>query len=157
MTRQTESPFRQLLSYLDVARSIVLNILFVMFMVFVLLIIAATAGLFAEQEPMEVAQGSALRVAPEGVLVEEYSGEAVERAISEALGDGSPEVRWRDLVMAIEAAADDKRIAALVLDLDSLVGGGPAMYDDLAASVERFRASGKKVIAVGDSFAQGPY
>ncbi|HEX7029801.1 MAG TPA: signal peptide peptidase SppA [Gammaproteobacteria bacterium] len=157
MTRQTESPFRQMLSVLDTARSVVLNILFVMFMVFVLLIFAAAAGLFAKQEPMQIAEGSALRVAPEGVLVEEYSGEAVERAINEALGDGVPEVRLRDLTASIDAAANDGRIAALVLDLDSLFGGGPAMYQDLAAAVERFRASGKKVVAVGDSYMQGPY
>lgn len=157
MSRQTESPFRQLLSALDTARSIVLNILFVFFMVFLLLMFAAAAGLFAQKEPMEIVQGSALRVAPEGMLVEEYSGEAVERAINEAIGDGVPEVRLRDLVGAIDAAANDDRIAALVLDLDSLFGGGPAMYQDLAAAVERFRATGKKAVAIGDSYAQGPY
>ena len=157
MSRQLESPFRQLLSYLDVARSIVLNILFVMFMLLLLLIVAGTAGLFAEKAPMEVVQGSALRLAPEGMLVEEYSGEALERAINEAIGDGIPQVRLRDLVDAVDAAADDARIAAVVLDLDSLIGGGPAMYQDLAEAVARFRTTGKRVVAVGDSYAQGPY
>lgn len=157
MSRQLESPFRQFLTYLDVARSIVLNILFVLFMLFLLLMFAAAAGLFAAKEPMEVVDGSALRVAPEGVLVEEYSGEALERAINEAIGDGIPEVRLRDIVDAIDGAAGDARITALVLDLDSLVGGGPAMYQDFAAAVERFRTTGKQVIAVGDGYAQGPY
>lgn len=157
MSRQLESPFRQMLSFLDTARSVVLNILFVLFMLFVLLMFAAAAGLFASKEPMEIAAGSALRLAPEGMLVEEYSGEAVERAINEAIGDGIPEVRLRDLVDAVDAAATDERIAALVLELDRLVGGGPAMYQDLAEAVERFRAAGKRVIAVGNGFAQGPY
>ena len=45
----------------------------------------------------------------------------------------------------------------MVLDLDSLFGGGPAMYQDLAEAVQRFRASGKRVIAMGDSYDQGPF
>src|SRR5690606_38738687 len=142
---------------LDTARSIVLNILFVLFMLFLLLMFVGAAGLFAPKEPMEVVDGSALRLAPEGVLVEEYSGEALERAINEAIGDGIPQVRLRDLVDSVDAAANDARIAALVLDLDNLIGGGPAMYQDLAEAVERFRTTGKRVIAVGDSYAQGPY
>lgn len=157
MTRQVESPFRQTLSVLDTARSIVLNLLFVLFMLLVLLMFAAAGGLFGRPEAFEVLPGSALRVAPEGVLVEEYSGEAVERAINRALGDGVPEVRLRDLIEAIDAGARDERIAALVLDLDSLFGGGPAMYQDLAEAVERFRAAGKQVVAIGDAYAQGPY
>ncbi len=157
MSRKLESPFRQALSFLDTARSIVLNILFVLFMLFLLLMFVGAAGLFAPKEPMEVVDGSALRLAPEGVLVEEYSGEALERAINEAIGDGIPQVRLRDLVDSVDAAANDARIAALVLDLDNLIGGGPAMYQDLAEAVERFRTTGKRVIAVGDSYAQGPY
>lgn len=157
MNRQVESPFRQMLAVLDTARSIVLNMLFVLFMLFVLLMIAAATGLFVEKDEAGIVPGSALRVAPEGVLVEEFSGEPLERAIGEALGDGVPQVRLRDLLESIDAAAEDTRIAALVLDLDSLFGGGPAMYQDLAEAVTRFRGSGKRVIAMGDSFAQGPY
>jgi len=157
MNRQVESPFQQLLGVLDTARSIVLNILFVMFMLFVLLLFTAAAGLFGGKEQLEIVSGSALRIAPEGVLVEEYSGEPLERAIGQALGDGVPQVRLRDLIESIDAAANDVRIAALVLDLDSLFGGGPAMYQDLAEAVERFRASGKRAIAMGDSYAQGPF
>lgn len=157
MSRQVESPFRQMLSVLDTARSIVLNGLFVIFMFLVLLMFAAAGAMFGQDETFEVLPGSALRVAPEGVLVEDYSGEPLERAIGKALGDGVPQVRLRDLVESIDAAAGDKRIKALVLDLDGLVGGGPAMYEDLAAAVVRFRESGKQVIAMGDSYAQGPY
>lgn len=157
MNRQVESPFRQMLNVLDTARSIVLNILFVLFMLLVLLMFSAALGLLTADQEMDITPGSALRVAPEGVLVEEFSGEPLERVIGEALGDGVPQVRLRDLIESIDTAAGDNRIAAMVMDLDSLFGGGPAMYQDLAEAVERFRASGKRVIAMGDSYAQGPF
>lgn len=157
MNRQVESPFRQMLNVLDTARSIVLNILFVLFMLLVLLMFSAVVGVFTGDDQMKITAGSALRVAPEGMLVEEFSGEPLERAIGEALGDGVPQVRLRDLVESMDAAAEDARIAAMVLDLGSLFGGGPAMYQDLAEAVQRFRASGKRVIAMGDSYAQGPF
>lgn len=156
MNRQVESPFRQLMYVLDTARAIVLNTLFVLFMLMLLFVIVAL-GALGDETALEIRPGSALRVAPVGVLVEDFSGLPVERALNRALGDGIPEVRHRDLLDAIEAGARDERIAALVLDLDGLMGGGPAMYQELAEAVERFRAAGKKVIATGDYFEQGPY
>lgn len=157
MSRQVESPLSQMMSVLDTARGVVLNILFVLFMVLILFVFVAVGGLIGGQEKLEILPGSALRIAPEGVLVEEYSGAPVERAINRALGDGTIEVRHRDLLEAIEAGINDRRIAVLVLELDRLAGGGPAMYQDLAEAVERFRAAGKKVFAVGDYYDQGPY
>ena len=126
---KVESPFRQMLNVLDTARSIVLNTLFLVFMLIFILMFAAIGGLLGEEAPLKIPSNAALVVAPEGLLVEEYSGEPVERAISEALGDGVPQVRLRDLVSAIDSAKDDKRIKSLVLDFDSMGGGGPAMYD----------------------------
>lgn len=154
---QLESPFRQFLNVLDTARSVVLNIFFLLFMLIILLMFAAIGGMFGKDAPAAIPKNAALVMAPEGLLVEEYSGDPVGRAISEALGDGIPQVRLRDLVSAIDAAKDDDRIKSLVLDFDSMGGGGPAMYDDLAAAVVRFKASGKPVIAIGDGYDQSSY
>lgn len=154
---KVESPFRQLLNVLDTARSIVLNTLFLIFMLIFVLMFAAIGGLLGEEAPASIPKNAALVVAPEGLLVEEYSGDPVGRAISKALGDGVPQVRLRDLVSAIDSAKDDKRIKSLVLDFDSMGGGGPAMYDDLAAAVVRFKESGKPVIAISDGYDQSTY
>src|SRR5512140_1942024 len=56
---------------------------------------------------------AALLVAPEGNLVEQMSGDPLERAIQEARGQGRPESLLWDLVGSIRAAAKDKRIAVL--------------------------------------------
>jgi len=67
---------------------------------------------------------AALVLSPQGVIVEELSGDPLDRAILEASGEGRPETRRQDLVDVIEAAAEDDRIKALVLDLGALRGGG---------------------------------
>ena len=148
---------RSIIRFLDLLRGIVLNSLFLIFMLILFAIIMAIYRMGQGAPPIEVAQNSILYVAPEGTLVEEYSGDPVDRAISKALGDDTPQVRLRDLVDAIDFAADDDRISVMVLDLDRLIGGGPAMYSDLIAAVERFRLRDKRVIAIGDSYSQLPY
>lgn len=148
---------RGIIRFLDTVRGIVLNTLFLVFLLVIFLMIMAVYRMGLGAGPVEVADNSVLHVAPEGVLVEEYSGNPMDRAISEALGDGTPQVRLRDLVDAMDIAAGDDRIRMMVLDLDRLLGGGPAMYRELVSAVERFKQQDKKVIAIGDSYDQLPY
>lgn len=100
---------------------------------------------------------AALVVAPQGTIVEQLSGDPFERAVAEAYGQNRPETLLRDLVDAIDAAKNDKRIELMVLDLGNLAGGGIAKMDELAQAVQRFRASGKKVYAFGESYDQAQY
>ena len=90
-------------------------------------------------------------------LVEQLSGDPLQRAIAEAYGTGTAETLVRDLVDAIEAAQKDDRIKALVLDLGSMTGGGIAKLEEISAAVRDFRSSGKQVIAVGEGYDQSQY
>jgi len=100
---------------------------------------------------------AALVIAPEGRIVEEISGEPFERAVAETLGEEQPETRLQDLLDAIDAAADDGRIRALVLDLGALERAGLPALVDIAAALATFRESGKKVYAWGGWFDQRQY
>ena len=55
---------------------------------------------------------AALLVAPEGQLVEQLSGEPVERALEEARGEGHAQTLLWELTDSIRAAASDSRIQA---------------------------------------------
>jgi protease-4 len=104
-----------------------------------------------------VPQKAALVVAPQGALVEQLAGDPFERAVAELYGQERPETLVRDLVDAIQAAKDDKRIQVLVLDLSNMAGGGVAKLEELAAALRDFRSSGKQVIAYGEGYDQSQY
>lgn len=100
---------------------------------------------------------AALLLQPEGAIVEQLSGDPIQRALDEAQGGGRSETLLWDLVDAIDAAKDDDRIKALVLDLQYLGGGGQPTMEELTHSIAAFRKTGKKVIALGTSFLQDQY
>jgi len=91
-------------------------------------------------------------------LVEQIAGDPVRRALGEASGGPAPETLLRDVTDAIAAAKSDSRIKLIVLDVDELA---PSGFIEIAGDRRRaaadFRASGKRVIAAGDSFSQSQY
>jgi protease-4 len=104
-----------------------------------------------------VPSSAALVVAPQGMLVEQLTGDPLERALEEMYGSGRPETLVRDVVEAIKHAKTDDRIKVLVLDMSGLAGGGMAKLEEVAAAIRDFRESGKQVIAYGDSYDQAQY
>jgi protease-4 len=100
---------------------------------------------------------AALVIRPQGELVEQLSGDPVDRALNEAQGDGRAQTLLRDVTDAIRAAKSDKRIKAIVLQLDEFTGGGQPELEELVRGLADFRQSGKKVIAFGTEFMQAPY
>lgn len=100
---------------------------------------------------------AALLVAPEGQLVEQLTGEPVERAVQEVRGEDHAETLVWDLTDSIRVAASDPRIQVLALDLEKFEGGTQPTLAELASALREFRASGKKVIAYGTELTQERY
>jgi len=100
---------------------------------------------------------AALLVAPEGDIVEQSSGDALERAVQEARGQGHAETLLWDLTDSIRAAAKDKRIQVVAIDLEKFDGAGQPTLEELAKALHEFRASGKKVISYGNEMTQERY
>ena len=74
-----------------------------------------------------------LDLQPVGILVEQLSGDALDRALLSLTGDDVPEVLVQDLVDVVRAAKDDDRIVALHVKLDSLVYGGLSKLQTVGA------------------------
>jgi protease-4 len=104
-----------------------------------------------------IPRSAALVIAPQGELVEQVSGDPVRRAFGEASGGPAPETLLRDVTDAIAAAKADSRIKLIVLDLDEMEPSGLSKLQEISAALRDFRASGKRVIAAGDSFSQSQY
>ncbi len=102
-------------------------------------------------------QNAALVLHPEGQIVEELSSDPLQRAFNEASGQGQPQTLLWDLTDSIRHAATDKRVAALVIELDDMEGAGQPTLEELAVALREFRASGKKVVAYGTALSQSRY
>jgi protease-4 len=128
----------------------------ILHLILLLLIFALIGTLFSRPIPL-VPDKAALVVAPQGPLVEQFSGDPLERAIADTLRHTEPETRLRDVLDAIEAAKKDDRISSIYLDLGGLDGGGTAKLQEVARALDDFRKSGKPVIAFGEYFDQPQY
>jgi protease-4 len=125
-----------------------------------LLLLLALLGIVIgalRQSTPRLPEKAALVVHPSGDIVEQLSGEPIERALNEAQGQGQPQTLLWDLTTAIRAAASDARIVVLVIDTDDMGSAGQAKLEELAAAIAAFRHSGKKIIAHGTYFLQSQY
>ena len=92
-----------------------------------------------------------------GVLVEESPGGFKDKFIGELQGKANDTVRLRDLVMTLDLAAQDKHIDKVLLKLDDFQGGGLVSLREAASALEKFKASGKHVIAWSGFYDQRQY
>ncbi|MGW8369537.1 MAG: signal peptide peptidase SppA, partial [Gammaproteobacteria bacterium] len=125
--------------------------LIVLLIVFLFVIALATP-----QRPV-VPSAAALVLAPQGVLVDQLSGDPLERALAAAQGLSFGETLLSDVIESVRRAAGDSRIKALVLQLDGLNDAGLSKLQELALEIDRFKESGKPVFAVGSAFDRNQY
>jgi len=79
-------------------------------------------------------------------------------ALSELNGEYVPrKISTFDVVSAIEYAQQDPQIKGLVLDLNHFEGADLPALDFIGATINRFKESGKPVIAYADNYTQGQY
>jgi protease IV len=137
---------------LDTTRRTLLNLVF-------LLLLAALVWFFvrsgAAAQPL--ADKTALVLALRGPIHEQFSGGLRDNALKQARGEPVSQTRLRDVLAALEAAAADPAIARTVLVLDDFAGAGLPTLREVAAALERFKASGKPVVAWGSGFDQRQY
>ncbi|MBD8899418.1 signal peptide peptidase SppA [Rhodanobacter sp. DHG33] len=140
---------------INVVRLLIVNAVF-FFLLFIVLL-AIVGGIAASHTKTAVLDGSVLVLQPEGQLVEQYSVDPLQRTLAKLSGGKTQQVQLRDLVDAIDGAAKDKRISRILLLPDELHAGGFAALREVGAALDRFRATGKPVIAWAASLDQGQY
>ncbi|TFH75693.1 signal peptide peptidase SppA [Gammaproteobacteria bacterium LSUCC0112] len=129
--------------------------LFIGRLLFVLLLVVVLFLIFAEPDAPQVPSESALVLAPAGVISEEVPiATATDLLLGSGVMGGS---LLHDLLVALDRAATDDRIKALVIDTRDLVSISPAQMETLGNALELFKASGKPVYAWGESFNQQQY
>ncbi|WP_296721958.1 signal peptide peptidase SppA [Erythrobacter sp.] len=121
-------------------------------LLFMLLFFVALFGILsARPSPGQVREG-ALLIELSGVVVEEKS--AID-PITALLSGSAPmaEYQARDIIRALDAAATDDRIKAVVIDLTTFVGGGQVHLTAIGEAMDRVRAAKKPVMTFALGYA----
>lgn len=118
------------------------------FIILLLIVVGIFSGGGSNDDISKIPENAILNVNIQGVLVEELSTSDFERAIADftdqpLLG----ETLVTDVIDVITAAKTDDSIKYLMLDFDDFTGGSPSKLQTVAAAIDDFKESEKKVIA----------
>ncbi|PZO89904.1 MAG: signal peptide peptidase SppA [Sphingomonas sanxanigenens] len=100
----------------------------------------------------------------DGALLLNLKGSIVEQPtdadLVSSLSSRAPEMReyrLRDVVRALDAAATDARVKAVVLDLDGFQGGGQVALISVGDALGRVRKAGKPVLTYATGYSDAAY
>jgi len=145
--------FRWIGKFLSTTRSILGNLLFLLFIVVIF-----TTFLFEKKPP--VIKDAALILSLAGNIVEEkQSRDPITELLSELTQskETTSETLLQDVLDAIHPAATDSQIKCILLDLNDLGTVGLDQMQTIGESLNEFKKSGKKVIAAEDYYRQKAY
>ncbi len=138
--------WKKLLLILDNVRRIFVGLMFLLMIVVLIITISSTRPSIPDQ--------AVLILDPKGALVEEL---AAPDAVFPFGLPSAEQARMHDLIRAIHAARDDKRIRMLQLDLKDMDRSSLTKLKILRHAIDNFKTSGKKVVAAADSYTQSQY
>ena len=152
MTRK-KSAFRKILNFFNGVVTFVRALLGM-----TLLIIIIFFGISAfSNHGISVPEQGALIVTLEGQLVDQKKGIDSIGEIFDQSAMKRQETLTRDVVRAIDVAANDRRISHLILSLDSLENGGISKLTEIGNALLRFKATKKPIISFADNYSQQQY
>jgi len=135
---------------IDFSRKLVMNLIFLMilFIIVVALMMPGKAGL---------SEKTALVINLDAPIFEQRPGAARSKLIEQALDELPQEFQLRDFFTVLEAAAKDPKIDRVVLVIEDFGGTGLSTLREVGAALERFKASGKQVVAWSATMDQAGY
>ncbi len=104
-----------------------------------------------------VPSAGALLVELNGTIVEQPAAASPAALLSGTADGMAQEIRLRDVVLALKAAATDPRVKAVALDLDGFLGAQPAALAEITTALDSVRGAGKPVIAFATGYADDSY
>jgi len=142
-----KSFFSKLMNILEKTRKVLVNLIFLLFIViFLVTLFSATP---------EVPENSVLLLNPKGRVVEQLVRPSPD-AFPFAVPDEHQSVVG-DIVRALELAAKDDKIRMLRLELEEMEPVSLAKLQELRRAIESFKKSGKQVVVAGHAFTQSQY
>lgn len=137
---------------LNGTRKLILNLIF--FGILAIIVVAISSS-----EDIQVEDNSALVLNLAGTIVDQKQQvDPIEAALKQSNnGSADGEILLADVLYVIDNAAQDNRISTIVLDLADLKRAGISKLQSIGDALERFKESGKKVVAMGHYYEQNQY
>ncbi len=150
----------KILCYVDriftIFRNAIFNTLLFLLIIFIVIGISQTDK--QEEKSQVIPEGTILKLAIVGKIVEQRRfPEPLERLFADLEDTPKRETYLQDILDAINHAANDRRIAAILLDTTKMTGAGLNQLHSIGDALLNFRRSKREVIAAADSYRQGQY
>lgn len=140
----------------NIIGAILTGIRYLVSLFILLFLLVIIFGTFKE-DIQPIPDKGALILAPSGILVDQKTyTDPISQSLFQS-DERDAETLVRDLVEAIDAAKEDQRVTHILLNTNYLAGGGISKLEEIGRSLNRFRESGKPIIAIGDNFTQQQY
>lgn len=144
--------FLVLLQGINVARLVIVNIVFFVLLFVVLTVIAGFSQ--PKEEPKKLNYGTILEISPKGIIVEKESEyEWMEAIFSEKRRPAF----LKDILNAIYGAASDERIEAIYLDFSYLNGMSSSHIAEIEAAIKVFKQTKKPIWAYSSYYGISDY
>lgn len=141
--------FTAMMTWLDRLRRILVNGLFLLFIMLFIVAISIDRA--------QVPESAVLLVNPKGAIVEELELPGPGMLPLQSALEPVQQTSLHELVRAIRLAAGDERIRMMVLKLDEMGGTSLPKLQAIRGAIETFKQSGKMVVAVGPNYSQSQY
>ncbi len=140
--------------FLGKAWGILVGIKDALVLIFMLLFFIAIFAILSGRPNAAAVRDGALVLDLAGVVSEQPADPAPFAALQ---GPVTKQFRARDIVRAVEHAADDDKVKVIVLDLDRFLGGGQVTLARIGTALDAARKAGKPVLAYATAYSDDSY
>jgi len=129
--------------------------------VFFIIVLVIFFAFNTQEEEVQVAENSYLRLNLNGVIVEQKQTINISQEISKQLTGLEQEIpqeyETQELIKTINYAQQDSKITGLILELTGLQSASLDQLSDVGNAINQFKSSGKPVFAYADNYTQTQY
>lgn len=129
--------------------------------VFFIIVLVIFFAFNTQEEEVQIAENSYLRLNLNGVIVEQKQTINISQEISKQLTGLDQEIpqefETQELIKTIHYAQQDSKITGLILELTGLQSGSLDQLSDIGNAIDKFKSSGKPVFAYADNYSQTQY
>lgn len=153
------STFKYIWRALNFIRDLVMNIVFLIFVLVLLSVIGIMLGVDKQEKVALNGDQGALFLNLDGYLADNRDDQSDLKNLLKELDNQNIPQQYStfDVVYTIDSASQDDRIRGLVLDLNFFEGGDLPALEYVGEAIENFKESGKQVIAYADNYNQAQY